>query len=529
MPGGSLHHIQHRIIQFMHNVSEQTGLTRFWLSVLALSILVRLVFLGWLDLLPEEAYYWSYAQHPDIGYLDHPPMVAWLNWIFGVVLGRSEFVVRLPAFLGWFLFGWFMFRLSRNLFNRATAVRVILLLALLPIYLSVGFLMTPDAPFYVAWAGCLFFLERALLGNKSKAWLGAGICLGVGLLSKYTMGLLIPAAGLFMILDRDSRRWLVRPEPYVAAAVGLLLFMPVIYWNSTHDWVSFTFQSTRRWSEGAAFHLHTLIGSALILLTPLGVVEAVRSLVRCWRQRTAVRAKLSDSIARTRLFMLMFTAVPLGVFVIHSLQGQPKLNWTGPVWLAILPMMAWELKRIGSSVYVQWWKRLYIPLWKFTGVALLVLYAVGFGYIVTGMPGAPVPKGMPVPVAWDEFGKRVNQLDAKLQEETRSTPLIVGLDIYWIACEVSFYDSNIKQEDSLPERAAEGLFGRNSLMWNRWVPPEMVSGRNALLLSFSEEKLSNERVTSHFAKLGDISRECLRKAGREVACFYWRVGYSYRP
>lgn len=524
-----MHHIPYRIIQFTHNAFEETGLPRAWLGVLALSVLVRLVFLGWLDLLPEEAYYWNYAQHLDIGYLDHPPMVAWLNWIFGAVLGSSEFVVRLPAFLGWFVFGWFMFRLSRSLFDTATAVRVILLLALLPIYMSVGFLMTPDAPFYAAWAGCLFFLERALLGNKSKAWLGVGICLGLGLLSKYTMGLLIPAVALFMILDRDSRRWLFRPEPYVAVAIGILLFMPVIYWNSTHEWASFTFQSTRRWSEGAAFHLHTLIASALVLLTPLGVFEAARSLVRCWKQRTAAGTKTGDSITRSRLFMLVFTAVPLAVFVVHSLQGQPKLNWTGPVWLAILPMMAWELRRIGSSAYEQWWKKLYIPLWKFTGVALLLLCAAGFGYIVAGMPGTPVPTGMPVPVAWEELGNRVDQLESRLQEETRSEPSIVGLDIYWIASEVSFYDSDVAEGDSRPEVAAEGLFGRNSLMWNRWVPPETVSGRNALLLSFSEEKLSNDRVTSHFAKLGDISREFLRKAGRDVACFYWRVGYDYRP
>jgi dolichol-phosphate mannosyltransferase len=508
---------------------ELAGLSRCWLGVLALSVLVRLAFLGWLDLLPEEAYYWNYAQHVDIGYLDHPPMTAWLNWIFGNLLGRSEFVVRLPAFLGWFLFGWFMFRLTRNLFDTATAVWLVLLLALLPIFMSVGFLMTPDAPFYAAWAGCLFFLERALLGTKSKAWLGVGICLGLGLLSKYTMGLLIPAVALFVILDRDSRKWLTRPEPYLALTIGLLLFMPTIYWNYTHDWVSFTFQSTRRWSEGISFHLHTLIGSALILLTPLGVIEAGRSLTRCWKQSRTSDVRISATIARGYRFMLVFTVVPLAVFVIHSLQGLPQLNWTGPAWLAILPMMASELRRLSSSVYKQWWKKLYISLLKFTGPALLAFYTAGFGYIVAGMPGAPITTGMPVPVAWEEFAVRVDQIEARLEAEIQPEPIVVGLDIYWIASEVNFYDRDVEVGDTLPEMAAEGLFGRNSLMWNRWAPAEAVSGRDALLLSFSEGKLTNTQVTSHFEKLGDVSRESLRKRDREVACFYWRVGYNYRP
>ena len=51
------------------------------LAVLSYVIFLRFVFLGTLNLLPEEAYYWNYAQHLDIGYLDHPPMVAWMIWV----------------------------------------------------------------------------------------------------------------------------------------------------------------------------------------------------------------------------------------------------------------------------------------------------------------------------------------------------------------------------------------------------------------------------------------------------------------
>jgi len=338
-----------RLIQHITELFQTITVSGFWLGVLVLSILVRLVFLGWMDLLPEEAYYWNYAQHLDIGYLDHPPMVAWLIFISEAVLWKSEFSVRLPAFLGWFLFAYFMYRLTLNLFDKGTARLTVLMLAILPIYMSVGFLMTPDAPFYVTWAGCLFFLERALLTNKSRAWLGVGICLGLGLLSKYTMGLLIPATVLFLIVDKDSRRWLVRPQPYVAFLVGLLLFMPVIYWNYTHEWISFAFQGSRRWSGQIDFQLHVLIGSVFILLSPLGAFEAVRSLLACWKQWISGRVKTGDSVDRTRLFMLVFTLVPLAVFVIHSLRGQPKLNWTGPAWLAILPMMAWELRQFSSE------------------------------------------------------------------------------------------------------------------------------------------------------------------------------------
>ena len=43
--------------------------------------LLRALYSPWCELFPEEAYYWNYAQHLDTGYLDHPPMVAWLIWL----------------------------------------------------------------------------------------------------------------------------------------------------------------------------------------------------------------------------------------------------------------------------------------------------------------------------------------------------------------------------------------------------------------------------------------------------------------
>jgi dolichol-phosphate mannosyltransferase len=69
------------------------------LGILAYVVALRLIFMGTIDLLPEEAYYWNYAQHLDVGYLDHPPMVAWLIWLGTTVFGQTEFAVRAGAAL----------------------------------------------------------------------------------------------------------------------------------------------------------------------------------------------------------------------------------------------------------------------------------------------------------------------------------------------------------------------------------------------------------------------------------------------
>jgi dolichol-phosphate mannosyltransferase len=505
---------------------DRSTLDKVWILA-GIAVLIRLAFLGILNLLPEEAYYWNYAQHLDIGYLDHPPMVAWLIHASQFLLGRSEFAVRLPAFLGWFVMAGFMYRFVEDTVGRGVARTVVLLLAVLPIYMSVGFLMTPDAPFYVCWAGVLYFLSKAILKNRPLAWYGAGLFLGLGMLSKYTMGLVVPAALAYVLIDRNSRHWLKSPHPYVAALLALIIFSPVLYWNATHEWASFAFQGTRRWSGGMDFQLHILLGSILVLLTPLGLYEAVRVMIDFRRGRAQLQQSDLERY-RTYLFLLTFTIVPLAVFVIHSIQGQPKLNWTGPVWMAILPLIAArvmkaDLARIDSRIGTL------TRRWVGTSAALVVFFAAGFGYMAGGMPGFVGRENMKFPIAWKAYGDRIEEVETKFESDTSDEPLIIGLDKYWLASEASFYDPVEEEEEALPEFAGESLFGGNSLMWNSWVPPTVAAGRNSILVSFDRGRLTQDRILRHFSRLGAIKKEILTGRDGEIGHFYWRAAFDYHP
>jgi dolichol-phosphate mannosyltransferase len=133
-----------------HNSARNDGPVRTAIWVVVLVLLVKVILLGQADLLPEEAYYWNYAQHLDMGYLDHPPFVAWLVWLSTLAFGNTEFGVRLPAFLSWMVLAVCMFRLARDVLGREAAYGCLILLAVLPIYWSVGFILTPNAPLYPA-------------------------------------------------------------------------------------------------------------------------------------------------------------------------------------------------------------------------------------------------------------------------------------------------------------------------------------------------------------------------------------------
>ena len=181
---------------------------RLALWLIAYAIMLRLLYAGTVELLPEEAYYWNYSRHLDYGYLDHPPMVAWLIRLGTAAFGQSQFGVRAGALCCGAVTSLFTYRLARNLAGENCALAALLLAQVLPFFFLSGLLMTPDAPLTAAWAAALYFLERALIGGCRRAWWRAGLALGAGAVSKYSIGLLVPVTAVFMLWDPRSRRWM---------------------------------------------------------------------------------------------------------------------------------------------------------------------------------------------------------------------------------------------------------------------------------------------------------------------------------
>jgi len=468
---------------------------------------LRVVYVGQVELLPQEAYYWNYSQHLDIGYLDHPPMVAWLNWLGTHVFGQCEFGVRAGAIAASLCALLFAFRLTENLLGRVYAGVVTVLIASLPFFFATGFLMTPDAPLVACWAGGLYFLERALVAGKGRAWVGVGICVGAGMLSKYTMALVALAALVYVLVDRPSRRWLLTPMPYVAAAQAILIFSPVIVWNLQNGWASFIFQGPRRWEVTSRFELRALILSVLVLITPLGLLGLARGLLRP---------------CRGRLFGLVFTLVPFSIFVLASLHMETKLDWTGPVWLAAMPFMALDAVRAARASLARA-AGLFPFAWKGTVLALLLAYGALFHYQVLGLPGAS-ESVRPLGQKWRELGRQVEKIEDEVHARTGADPLVVGMDQYYLASALAFYDPN---GDGAGETDSNNLFGRRGLMYDFWFPPAQQEGKTLLLVSETPGSLDSPAVLDRVDEADPIRDLAVLHDGVIVAHYFARVVHGY--
>jgi dolichol-phosphate mannosyltransferase len=484
-------------------------------ATVAASVVVRLAYMSFTPLLPEEAYYWNYTQHPALGYLDHPPMVAWLIGAGTAVFGRTELGVRAATLLCWTVTVLCTTRLTRRLAGDAAALVAAMLLSVLPFFLGTGFISMPDAPMTACWAAALMFLERALLAERPWAWCGAGIALGLGLLSKYPIALVGGSAFVFMLVDARARLSLRSVAPYGAALLAAALFTPVIVWNSQHEWISFTYQSAGRIAK-QRFDLHSYVGAVLFAATPLGVLAAWRGL----RPAGPAGGGLDE---RARRFCLVFTAVPLLVFAAASLRAQTRINWPGPPLLAAIPAMSLAIvgARRDAAGRLERWTAKWVAPTAVCGVAGFVLLAQA---VTAGIPGVPFLTAWGP--GWKPLAVQVAAMDADLTREEGTRPVVVGLDRNRLASVLAYYDPDPAHPFDV---ATANVLGDEGMMYDVWNPPEHLRGRSMVIVAEREDDVSAKRVTDRFQSIGDVRSVDIEAGGRLAGRWYVRIGHGYRP
>jgi 4-amino-4-deoxy-L-arabinose transferase-like glycosyltransferase len=351
-----------------------------WSIAIGATAFRLLLFLG-LDLYADEAYYWMWSRRPAAGYFDHPPVVAWLIAISSAVV-PGELGVRLLFLACGGLAIVFAALVARELSDdpRAPAIAAVLA-ATSPILMLTGGLALPDAPVTAAYACATWLVARA----RGRAWVTAGVAVGLALLSKYTAALLAPALFLLVLLDRELRDELRSRWPWLGGGVAILVFLPNLAWNATHEWSAILFQIRHGLGSQATIRsvlefAGGLLGGAGVVALPLGIWQLARG-----------RGSVSLRVAAA-------TLVPIAVTAVSAFRGPVEANWGALVYPALCGAGAAALVRVRPA-----WSQ---GLLAFT-VGLGLLFAVGFGLEVRNPtlipPDSEVMKRFR---GWPEFAKR---------------------------------------------------------------------------------------------------------------------------
>jgi dolichol-phosphate mannosyltransferase len=322
-----------------------------------------------------------------------------------------------------------------------------------------------------------------------------------------------------MLLDPIARRWLFRPHPYLAATLALLLFAPVIIWNSENDWASFLFQSKRVVGVGLdnEFSIQYLPMHILVLLTPLGIIAAGLALF--------LRSNNGNlPVNRHRLFIQIFAGLPLAVFILVSIFNTPRFHWTTPLWLALLPTIAWMMGKTGNLQNIT--HRLQ-SLWKPTILLTVFCYAFVLHYVVLGIPGIPSPPSVMKHYFWRETTMEIEKIVDDVRQQTGQDPIVVGMSKWSVASSLLFY-SNAKNSMDVRSR---NMFGDSGAMFEFWSPSELSSTRPIVMVSMQRNRLEHTRLGNDFDQIldhpGPILNRSIKRNNNKLREVYYRVAQGY--
>ena len=334
---------------------------------------LRLIAAGAIPLTEDEAYYRLWAQHLQLGYFDHPPIIAWWIRAGEALFGDTPLGVRLLPVLASGLTTWLIGDLTVKLGAQPrTAFRAALWYnATLTVCLG-GMLAIPDAPASLFWTATLCALAHVWATRRTAWWLAAGLAAGLAVLSKYSGLFLAPGVLLWLLLIPEGRAELRKPGPWLAAAVAACVFAPNVVWNAQHHWLTFAKQFGR-----AEPHRITLafvadfLGAQVLLFTPLLAAYAALGVRQGWRER--------GQAAATQLILPVATSAPFAVYLlIHSLHDRVQGHWPAPLFGTFAICAAVAAERLGESRRARILRRLAPVLGFGVGGAAFLLMALPF-------------------------------------------------------------------------------------------------------------------------------------------------------
>ncbi len=217
----------------------------------SLLVILNIIQAALTPLIFDEAYYWYYAQNLAFGYFDHPPMVAWM-----VKLGSQIF----PGELG--------VRFVSSLLSGATAIvlwntidkvekekfipHFFVLLFSMVLINAYGFLTLPDTPLLFFTALFLWSYKKYLDKPGLTIAVVLGLCMAGLMYSKYHAFLVIFFVGI------SNLRLLSSKYIWVAIGVGLLAYLPHLWWLLEYDFVTIRYHLFDRPNRAYDFSDFTL-------------------------------------------------------------------------------------------------------------------------------------------------------------------------------------------------------------------------------------------------------------------------------
>jgi hypothetical protein len=244
--------------------------------------------------------------------------------------------------------------IEKLLRNKNSLLFYVIVLSVAVLQIS-GFVAVPDIPLIFFTALFFLFYKKFTTNLTILNAILLGLCIALLLYSKYHAVLII----FFTLLS--NLRLLTRYQTWIAAAIAIILFIPHLWWQYQHDWISFRyhlFESNVN-PYKVSYTTEYLLGQ-LLLAGPLAGILLLPA---------ALSYRITDKTEKA----LKYTLIGIYLFFfLSSFRGRVEANWTAPVMVPLL-VLSHQFFSNASTAFARKGLKLLFQLLPIT--LILVLFA----------------------------------------------------------------------------------------------------------------------------------------------------------
>jgi hypothetical protein len=231
----------------------------------------------------DELYFLVASHHLAFGYVDQPPLAVLLartTDLFGV---NPAAIRILPALAG----GAIVVLAARlaALFDGGRAARVIaaLAVAIAPVFLGAMHVGNTTPYDLLAWTAVTVCVAMALLRDRPRWWLGAGVAAGLGVEDEYLILTLLAALVIGILVTSAHRAVMTTRWPWLGGGIALAIWLPNLVWQVANRWPQLTMASALHQQNTSAADYIGGLPAQLVYAGRLGMPLVIAGFITLWR------------------------------------------------------------------------------------------------------------------------------------------------------------------------------------------------------------------------------------------------------
>jgi hypothetical protein len=302
----------------------------------------------------DELYFASAGARLAWGYPDQPSLTPVLARLMTMLAPHNLVVLRLPSLLAVGVLVAMSAAFSRLLGGgRSAQLLTAVTVAASAVTLTLGHRLSTATFDALAWTAVLLVVTHALVDDRPRLWLLAGVVAGIGLNNKHAVVFLLLGLLVAVSLARDARRQLRTPYPWLGGLLALAMWVPNLVWQARHDWPVLALGDDIADEYGGVGGRVAFLGQAFVMFSPVIGVVWIYGLVQLLR-RTEWRSARPVGVAFLVLTVVFLVTGGKGYYVAGAVPplvaaGCTALarQWAGRrlvvtgVVLALSAMVAW--------------------------------------------------------------------------------------------------------------------------------------------------------------------------------------------